>query len=190
MLSFTCAGRKDTLRRTAGTQANKGSGKRKKGKEGQGKSTKPKDGDAKQKGACHIFGEVGHFARECHKKKEASNGSPSGGGGVHCLTFTDDQSHWIVMLAEVRQNQEQSINNELLVDSGAACHAWPCKTKSGSSRGGTFFNATRAPVASQRTLDVSFQLVDVHGVEINVRVTFELFPVRRPILSVSRLVWL
>ena len=29
---------------------------------------------------------------------------------------------------------------------------------------------------------------DVHGVEINVRATFGLLPVRRPILSVSRLV--
>ena len=47
---------------------------------------------------------------------------------------------------------------------------------------------TGAPVASQGTLDVSKQLVDVHGVEINVRATFELLLVRRPILSVSRLV--
>ena len=92
------------------------------------------------------------------------------------------------MLAEVGQNQEQSNNIEFLVNSGAACHAWPCKTKSGSSHGGTFLTATRAPVASQGTLDVSFQLVDVHGVEINVRATFELLPVRRPILCVTRLV--
>ena len=62
------------------------------------------------------------------------------------------------------------------------------RNKSNSSRGGTFLTATGAPVASQGTLNVSFQLVDVHGVEINVRATFELLPVRRPILSVSRLV--
>ena len=49
-------------------------------------------------------------------------------------------------------------------------------------------HATGAPVASQGTLDVSFQLLDVHGVEVNVRATFDLLPVRRPILSVSRLV--
>ena len=49
-------------------------------------------------------------------------------------------------------------------------------------------HATGAPVASQGTLDVSFQLLDVHGVGSNVRATFDLLPVRRPILSVSRLV--
>ena len=67
-------------------------------------------------------------------------------------------------------------------------HAWPRKTKSGSSRGGTFLTASGARVASRSTLDVSSQLVDVHAVEINVRATFELLPVRHPILSVSRLV--
>ena len=128
-----------------------------------------------------VCSEVGHFARECPKKKEASNASSSGGGDVHCLTYTDDQSHWIMMLAEVGQNQEQSNNIEFLVDFGSACHAWPCKTKPG-------LTATGAPVASQGTLDVSFQLLYVHGVDINVRATFELLPVRRPILSVSRLV--
>ena len=61
------------------------------------------------------------------------------------------------MLAEVGQNQEQSNSIELLVE--LLGHAWPCKTKSGSSRGGTFVTATSAPVASQGTLDVSFQLV-------------------------------
>ena len=71
---------------------------------------------------------------------------------------------------------------------GAACHAWPGKRKPSSSRGGTFLTATGAPVASQGSLDVSFQLLDVHGVEINVTAMFELLPVRRPVLSVSRLV--
>ena len=92
------------------------------------------------------------------------------------------------MLAEVGQNQEQSNKIEFFVDSGAACHAWPCKTKPGSTRGGTFLTATGAPDATQGTLDVSCQLLDGHGVVINVRATFELLLVRRPILSVSRLV--
>ena len=90
------------------------------------------------------------------------------------------------MLAEVGQNQKQSNNIEIMADSRAACHAWPCKTKAGSFRGRTFLTATGAPVASQGTLDVSFQLVDVHCVGIKVRATFGLLPVRRPILSVSR----
>ena len=44
--------------------------------------------------------------------KEARNASSSGGGGVHCMTYTGDQSHWIMMLAEVGQYQEQSNNIE------------------------------------------------------------------------------
>ena len=181
-------GKKGHFAKDCWYQTNEGSEKGKKGKKGQGKGTKPKDGDAKKKGARRTCGEVGHFARECQKKKESNNASSSGGGDVHCLTYTDDQSHWIMMLAEVGQSREQSNNIEFSVDTGAACHAWPCKTKPGSSRGGTFLTATGARVASHGTLEVTLQLVDVHGVAITVQAMFELLLVRRPIPSATCLV--
>ena len=131
--------------------------KGKKGKKGQGKGTKPKEADNKKKGACHNCNEVGHFARHWRKKKESNNASSSAGGDVHCLTYTDDQSQWIMMLAQVGQVVERSNDGEFLVDSGAACHAWPCRTTAGSSYGETFLTATSAPVATQGTLDVKFQ---------------------------------
>ena len=73
---------------------------------------KPKDGDTKKRGACHNCNEFGHFARECPEKKESNNASSSGGGDVHCLTYTDDLSQWIMMLAEIGQIREQSKNIE------------------------------------------------------------------------------
>ena len=52
----------------------------------------------------------------------------------------------------------------------------------------TFWAATGPRVESQGTLEVTFQLIDEHGVAITVKAVFELLPVRRPILSMSRLV--
>ena len=166
--------------------SNKGSGKGKKGKKGkrgQGKGTKSKDADGRRKGPCHNSNEVGHFVRDCPKKKESNNASSSGGGNVHCLRYTVDQSQWVMMLAQVGGVVEQSDNIEFWVESGAARHARPCRTKPGSSQGGKFLTATGAPVG---TLEVKFQLVDVHGERITEKAMFELLPVRRPILSVSR----
>ena len=61
------------------------------------------------------------------------------------------------MLAQVGLVVERSNDIEFLVDSGAACHAWPCRTTAGSSYGETVLTATGAPVASQGTLEVKFQ---------------------------------
>ena len=59
------------------------------GKESE-KGTKPKDSDNKKNGAWHNCNEVGHFARNCPKKKESSTTSFSGGGDQQCFTYTDD----------------------------------------------------------------------------------------------------
>ena len=128
-----CA-KKGHLAKDCWYHTNKGSGKGKKynkGKKSQGKGTKPKDGKTKKKSARHNCNEVGHFARDC-PKKESNNASSSGGGDVHCLTYTNDQSHWIMMLARDGRIWEQSNNIKFLVDSVATCHAWPCKAKPAS----------------------------------------------------------
>ena len=75
---------------------------------------------------------------------------------MYCLTYTDDQSQWTMMIAEVGHIREQLSNIKWLVDSGAACLAWPCKVKPGSSQGGTFLTATGAPIGSQGTTEVKF----------------------------------
>ena len=133
-------GKDDLVRQKANGKGKKG----KKGRKGQGKGTKPEDGDTKQKGACHNCAEVGHFARECPKKKKSKQCKLKWWRWCTLLDVLGDQSHWTMMLAEVCQNQEQSNNIEFGVDSGAARHAWPCKTKTGSSHRGTFFDCHRS----------------------------------------------
>ena len=139
-------GKKGHFARDCWYQANKGSGKGKKGKKGkkgQGTGTNPKEADNKKKEACHNCDEVGHFARNCPKKKELNNASSSGGGDMHCLTYTDDQSQWIMTLAQVGPVVERSNDIGFLMGSGVACDAWPCKTTAGSSYGETILTATR-----------------------------------------------
>ena len=143
MLSVKCDRRKVILRKTAGTKPT-----REVAKERKARNVK--------KGACHNCNEVGRLARERPKKKDTNNASLSGGGDVYCLTYTDDQSQWTMMLAEVGHIREQLSNIKWLVDSGAACLAWPCKVKPGSSQGGTFLTATGAPIGSQGTTEVKF----------------------------------
>ena len=185
-------GKKGTMRRTVGIKLTKRVGKERKARKARkakGKKQNPRMVTPRRK-VLPITVErlVTLFVNVQRRKSQKMQASSSGGGDVHCLPYTDDQPHWIMMLAEVGQSREQSNNVKFLVDCGAACHAWPCKTKPGSSRGGTFLAATGAPVASQGTLEATFQLVDVHDVTITLKAMFELLPVRRPILSVSRLV--
>ena len=132
-------------------QTSRGGGKGKKGKKGkrgEAKGATSKDGDTKKKGPCHNCNEVGHFARACPKKKESINSNSSGGLDLHCLKYSDDQSQWIMMLAEFDHDCESSGDVEFLVDSGAACRAWPYKVKPGSSQAGTFLAATGTPIKS------------------------------------------
>ena len=153
-----CAGRKDTSQETVGIRPTKGVGtqrRARKARKDKGKGTKPKEADNKKKGACHHCNEVVHFARNCRKKEESN----SARSDLYCLTYTDDQSLWILMLmlAQVGLVVERSNDIEFLVDSGTACHSWLCRTTAGSSYGETFLTATGAPVASQGTLEVKFQ---------------------------------
>ena len=156
------------------------------GKESE-KGTKPKDSDNKKNGAWDNCIDVGHYARNCTKKQESSTTSFTGGGDLHCLN-TDDQPKVIMMLAQVGPVVERLNNIEFLVDSGAVCHVRSCRTTASSSLVKTLLTVTGTPVASQGTLEVKFLLINVHGEKITVKAMFELFAVRRPILSVNRLV--
>ena len=152
------------------------------------KARKTKDSDNKKNGAWDNCSEVGHYARNCTKKKESSTTSFTGGGDLHCLTYTDDQSKGIKMLAQVGPVVERLNNIKFLVESGAVCHVRSCRTTANSSLGKTLLTVTGTPVASQDTLEVKFHLINVHGEKITVKAMFELLAVRRPILSVDRLV--
>ena len=103
-LFATGAQRKVTLRETVGTKPARVVEKaKKKGRWTRNvkeKGTISREGDNKKKGPCHNCDEFGHFARECPKKKESNNSNSSAGRVSHCLTYTDDQSQWIMMLAE------------------------------------------------------------------------------------------
>ena len=83
-------------------QANQGSEKGNKGKKDkkdQRKSTRTKDADNKKRGTDNNCNVVGHVALNSPrtKKREPHNASYSGGGDLHCLTYTDDQFQWITM---------------------------------------------------------------------------------------------
>ena len=62
------------------------------------KGTRTKDDDDKRKGVCNMCDGCGDSASNCLKGRESSNASYSGGGEPHCLTYTDDQFHWITKM--------------------------------------------------------------------------------------------
>ena len=122
------------------------------------------------------------------RKRESHNASYIGGGDLHCLTYTDDQSQWITMLEKVGPVVEQSNMTELWMESGAASLVGPCRMTAGCSCGEALLKATEAQAASQGMLNAKCQLVEVHGEKITVRTMFELVSMKCPILSVGRLV--
>ena len=69
------------------------------------------------KRVSHNCLDVGHFARNCPKRKKSNTASSSGGGDLHCWTYTDDRN---VMFAQVGSEVEQENNIEFLLDFGAA----------------------------------------------------------------------
>ena len=152
---------------------------------GQRKGTRTKDDDDKGKGVCNKCDGVGVSALNCLKEIESSNASYSGKGDPHCLTYTDDQFHWITTMGKVAPVVEQSNITELLLDSGAACRVRPCRVTAGYSCD-AFLTATGAQTTFQGTLEVKSQRIDVHGEKITVTTRFRLIPVRRPIMSVCR----
>ena len=151
---------------------------------GQRKGTRTKDDDDKRKGVCNKCDGVGDSASNCLKERESSNASYRGGGDPHCLTYTDDQFHWITTTGKVGPVVEQANITELLLDSGAACRVRPCRVTAGYSRD-AFLTATGAQTTFHGTLEVKSQRIDVHGEKTTVTTRFRLIPVRRPIMLSS-----
>ena len=147
--------------------------------QGRRKGTRTKDDDDKRKGICNKCDGVGDSASNCLKERESSNASYSGGGDLHCLTYTDDQFHWITTMGKVGLVVEQSNTT------GAACRVRPCRVTAGYSCDALLI-ATGAHPTFQGTLEVKSQRIDVHGEKITVTTRFSLIPVRGPFMSVCR----
>ena len=85
------------------------------------------------------------------------------------------QSNWEVVL---RHLPDASLREDLLLNSRSYDKyiLTAAETRTAAGHG----TATSAPVESQGTTEVQFQLVDVHGEKITVRAMFQLLLVRRP----------
>ena len=96
----------------------------KKSREGQ---TNPKMETPRRKDLATIATRLDTLLVIVQRRKSQTIRMISGGRDLHCLTCTDDQSQWIMMLADIDHDCESSGDVESLVDSGAACHAWPAQ---------------------------------------------------------------
>ena len=97
-----------------------------------------------------------------------------------CLNCMIDQSHWIMRLSGSRSDPGTVKQHRVLGGFWSCC---PCVAVQGE----TWFSQKR-DVSDCDRWKVEFQQVAVHGEKITLKAMFELLLVRRPILSVSRLV--
>ena len=90
-------GRRGHFARDCWHQSGRGSGKGKKARKAKSKAQNPRMGTPSRKVlAVTVARSVTLHVNVRGRKKQAMASS----SGVHCLTYTDDQSHWIMMLAE------------------------------------------------------------------------------------------
>ena len=132
-------------------QTDKGGGKGKKGEKGEkvkGRTANPKMETPRREDLATTATRLDTLLAIVQRRKESNKSNSSGGRDLHCLTCTDVQSQWVMMLAEIDHDCESSGDVESLVDPGAACHAWPRNVKSGSSEAGTFLTATGTRIVS------------------------------------------
>jgi hypothetical protein len=180
----------------------KGGGKATPKGEGKGKDKgkgKGKDGKPKKKGLCHNCGKEGHFARDCRSKK---TGDSAAAVELTYLGVPDLEESWLMMLEHVEQGKiltalEQEVQplnavvrdaTEFLVDSGAACHAYPLtKGQRKTGNGTTYVTASGQTITSGGTQRLTYHVEATNGRKIGIDADFEDLPVHRPLLSVGML---
>ena len=174
-----------------GKGKNKGDGKGKVKGDGKGKKGKKSDVPRK-KGLCHNCGKEGHFARDCRSKKvdKTAAAVEKAEKELSYLGIPDGEEHWMMVLESdvecLHAVTQESV--EFLIDSGAACHAFPMRTKSKTPHNGsTFVTASGETITSGGKSKVNYSVEASDGKKVMVSGEFEDLPVRRPLLSVGML---